>query len=186
MVHEARDRLSTRIPHLVFEVADAQNIPHGQSQFDAIIANHMLYHVNRPGDTLSEIRRVLRPGGRFYATTVGKGHMRELGQLLKEFTGRSDAWEDTVPGRFVLEDGAGWLSRCFSHATLRYYEDALEITEADPLVRYAVSVVGDAVLAGTDLTRFTRFVEDRLEKVGVIKVTKETGLFEATNVLSRK
>jgi SAM-dependent methyltransferase len=140
----------------------------------------MLYHITCLDDALSEIRRVLKPGGVLYATTVGGGHMRELGDLVEEFAGSPEQWEDTVPDQFLVEDGSQWLSKWFSGVELRHYEDSLEITEAGPLVAYVLSVVGDAALSGSDLARFTHFVEQRLVEVGSIRVTKETGLLEAT------
>lgn len=165
--------------HLAFEVADARNLPHPGASFDAVVANHMLYHVTRLDDALSEICRVLKPGGVLYATTVGKGHMRQLGDLLQEFAGSSDAWEDTVPDTFLIDDGAERLSPWFSKVKLRHYEDGLRITEADAVVAYAASIVGDTILAGTHLARFRHFVEQRLAQLGAIRVTKVTGLFEA-------
>jgi hypothetical protein len=106
--------------------------------------------------------------------------MREVGDLVREFAGSPEAWEDTVPSQFLIEDGDEWLSRWFSGVTLKRYEDTLEITSIDPLVAYAASVVGDTVLAGGGRAAFKQLVEQRLAQTGVIRVTKETGLFEAT------
>ncbi|MGE5252069.1 MAG: class I SAM-dependent methyltransferase, partial [Bacteroidota bacterium] len=61
-----------------FERADIQDIPFDDGQFDAVIANHMLYYVaDKPG-AFREVLRVLRPGGYFFTTTVGEGHLRGL------------------------------------------------------------------------------------------------------------
>src|SRR5512138_1329879 len=61
-----------------FKEIDAQEIPFADETFDAVIANHMLYHVPDRGKALSEIRRVLKTGGRFFATTVGENHMMQM------------------------------------------------------------------------------------------------------------
>jgi SAM-dependent methyltransferase len=42
--------------------------------FDLIAARWVLEHVASPGRFLSEVRRLLRPGGRFVALTVNAGH----------------------------------------------------------------------------------------------------------------
>src|SRR5262245_12594170 len=42
--------------------ADAQALPCPDAAFDAVLANHMLYHVPDRPQALAEIRRVLRPG----------------------------------------------------------------------------------------------------------------------------
>ncbi len=64
MVREARERLRSE-SRFRFAVLDAQAIPFAAGAFDAIIANHMLYHVPDLSRTLSEIHRVLRPLHRY-------------------------------------------------------------------------------------------------------------------------
>jgi ubiquinone/menaquinone biosynthesis C-methylase UbiE len=61
-----------------FKEIDAQSIPYEDETFDAVIANHMLYHVPDRPKGIAEIRRVLKPGGCLFATTVGKDHMQEM------------------------------------------------------------------------------------------------------------
>ena len=71
-----------------FEKIDAQSIPYRTDSFDAVIANHMLYHIPDLGKTLSEIRRVLKPEGHLYATTVGLNHMAELRACLETWVSK--------------------------------------------------------------------------------------------------
>src|SRR5438128_5363777 len=78
MLDEARQRLRESPHQFVFAVVDAQAIPYPDQVFAAVIANHMLYHVPDRPTALAEIRRVLKPGGHFYASTVGVNHLREL------------------------------------------------------------------------------------------------------------
>ncbi len=61
-----------------FKEIDAQSIPFEDETFDAVIANHMLYHVPDRPKAIAEIKRVLKPGGRLIATTVGENHMNEI------------------------------------------------------------------------------------------------------------
>jgi Methylase involved in ubiquinone/menaquinone biosynthesis len=42
----------------------------------------MLFHVEDRPRALSEIARVLRPGGTFRATTIGLDHLRELREIV--------------------------------------------------------------------------------------------------------
>ena len=46
-------------------VVDADELPFAEAGFDAVLAAWMLYHVPDLDRTLSEVRRVLRPGGRW-------------------------------------------------------------------------------------------------------------------------
>src|ERR1041384_410164 len=59
-----------------FKEIDVQSIPFEDETFDAVIANHMLYHVPDRPKAIAEIQRVLKPGGRLIATTVSENHMR--------------------------------------------------------------------------------------------------------------
>jgi SAM-dependent methyltransferase len=43
--------------------ADATSLPYPDAHFDALIANHILEHIDDDWRALAEIRRVLRPGG---------------------------------------------------------------------------------------------------------------------------
>ena len=49
--------------NLTFEVADAMNLPYADDSFDAVLIANALHIVPEPEKALSEIRRVLRPGG---------------------------------------------------------------------------------------------------------------------------
>jgi ubiquinone/menaquinone biosynthesis C-methylase UbiE len=138
MLQEARKLLGEE--RFAYEVADAQKLPFADASFDAVIANHMLYHIPDLPRALGEIRRVLKPSGHFYATTFGRKHMRELDELVWRLWPNSP-WQGvgkTSP--FVLENGQKQLTPFFAQVTLDAYEDALEVTEAEPLAAYAFSL----------------------------------------------
>lgn len=63
-------------------VGDVQQLPHADDSFDVVVANWVLYHVPDVDRGVRELARVLRPGGRLIAATVGPDHMAELWQLL--------------------------------------------------------------------------------------------------------
>jgi len=52
-----------RPANLRFEVADLHRLPFADASFDAVFANGVLMHLSEPMRALSEVRRVLRPGG---------------------------------------------------------------------------------------------------------------------------
>lgn len=68
-----------------FAALDVRAVPFPGETFDVVIANHMLHHVPRREQALSEVRRVLKLGGRFYATTNRRGHLRELRDFVFQF-----------------------------------------------------------------------------------------------------
>jgi ubiquinone/menaquinone biosynthesis C-methylase UbiE len=174
MLAEARANLAGA-PRFVFEHADAQALPFADAQFDAVIANHMLYHVPDRAKAFGEIRRVLRPAGRFYAATNGENHLREMYELVQQFDSTIQLWNRMT---FRLEGGAAELAPFFSQVRLYRYESALVVTEAEPLVAFVASTIG-AELTGARRVAFTQLVEERIAADGAIHITKDTGLFEA-------
>ena len=139
MLDKAKTRLSTD-PRFQFEILDAQTIPFrfGDSTFDAVLANHMLYHLSDPPATLLEIKRILKPEGVFYTSTIGRRHLGELYELLAQFDSVLYSRKRTGLS-FTLDDGAEFLSESFENIELRRYDDDLEVTAVAPLVEYILS-----------------------------------------------
>ena len=71
------------------------------------------------------------------------------------------------------------LAPFFSQVTLHPYPDTLIVTEAEPLIAYALSGRYQAVPTGDRLAAFTRAVEEEIARHGAVTITKEIGLFEA-------
>ncbi len=160
-----------------FGIIDAQAIPFDDKSLDAVIANHMLFHVpNRP-QALSEIRRVLKPAGRLYATTAGEKHLHELPELVGKFDPKLTE-ELRWPIEFNLENGVAQLTQWFSHVTVRRYEDSLRVTQAAPLVDYVLSSTR-LELNVDRRDEFEEFIEQELTNNGVIHITKDSGILEA-------
>ena len=123
MMRQARQNLASRAQTFSFSAIDARAIPFERETFDAVIANHMLYHVPDRPRAFAEIHRVLKPGGRLYASTNGRNHIRELGELIIRFDPDLASWGWQPPDTFLLENGADQLSREFQHVELRRYQD---------------------------------------------------------------
>jgi ubiquinone/menaquinone biosynthesis C-methylase UbiE len=179
MVREAQRNLNGS-DCFEYQVIDAQALPFENEGFDGVIANHVLYHVPDIERALSEIGRVLRNGGRFYATTVGQSHLRELYELVSRFAGDNEMWVGGLPESFALENGSELLSRWFSEVVMMRYEDELVVTEVEPLVVYVRSMmVAKSVLGDGRVKAFAEMVKRKLAQRGAIKVTKDSGMFEA-------
>jgi SAM-dependent methyltransferase len=181
MVEQAQSYLGV-MPHVSFAVADAQCIPAPDAAFGAVLANHMLYHVPDRARALADIRRVLRPGGRLFAATVGETHMRELADLVRGFDpdmahtgiGLGEAY---VP--FSLQNGGEQLARHFDHVEVRRYEDGLAVTEAAPLVDYILSGATNEQATAQRREALLTYVQRLLDTQGVLRITKDTGVFVA-------
>lgn len=176
MLEEARQPLGEE--RFTYQVADAQALPFDNESFDAVIANHMLYHIPDIARALGEIQRVLKPGGRFYASTIGHEHMRELDELLfrAQF---SPHWQNfRLHAPFVLENGQEVLAPFFKQIALHLYEDALEVTEAAPLIAYALSGKLGQSANNEKWAALAALIEQDLAAHRVIHITKATGMFE--------
>ena len=160
-----------------FEQMDAQSIPYEDKTFDAVIANHMLYHVPDRGKALIEIKRVLKDDGRLVATTVGNTHMQEMYQLLKRVN--TNERPDMFYNPFTVENGLQQLQNVFSQVKRSQYIDNLEVTELEPLIAYIRSSIGVTDLSEEKLGELKKDLTVVLEKEGKIFITKDSGLFEA-------
>jgi SAM-dependent methyltransferase len=180
MLRQARENMNGCGRPFLFEIVDAQFISYSDSTFDAVIANHMLYHVPDRAKALWEMRRVLRPGGRFFASTIGDGHLSELADLAAQFDPELVSWggPSLARGTFTLENGAAQIAPLFTDISLHRYEDAFVVTEPEPLVDYVLS--GRVKLDGEERAKFFRYVEKEMKRRGgAIRIGKESGIFEA-------
>ena len=161
-------------------VADAQSLPFADASFDAVIANHMLYHVpNRPR-AFGEIRRVLRPGGVLLAATNGRAHLRELDDLIEWYAPTAE--RDDATARFGLENGAAQLQPWFAEVVREDYPDALAVTEVEPVVAYVLSTPHASVLDATRIEALRDELETIITREGSVRVTKAAGLFRCRAV----
>jgi ubiquinone/menaquinone biosynthesis C-methylase UbiE len=134
MLHDAIRNLGVNSSRFGFCQLDAAMLPFRASCFDIVAANMMFYHVEDRPAALRDIRRVLRPGGSFYATTTSREHMSEL---------NATAWRilqvpRRVPSadRFGLDNGYYLLRSFFSEVEVKRYENSLRVTEVQPLIDY--------------------------------------------------
>jgi SAM-dependent methyltransferase len=168
-------RLNTAFARFV--QLDAQTIPFRDNSFDAVVADHMLYHIPDLSRALGEIRRILGSGGKLYAATNGLNHMQEYFQFIADFTGVETPRE---PLQFTLENGGEQLQKYFPHVERIDFEDGLIVTEVEPLVRYALSGwVGKKWIEPGRETELRVAIAGRIARDGAFRIAKSTGLFSA-------
>jgi SAM-dependent methyltransferase len=177
MLSDLRRSSLAQDPRFTFCVLDAQAIPIPESYFDGVIGNGLLDHLPDRERGLAEVRRVLKHGGKFYASTGGRGHLKEFTELVQPFLPERDYGGD--PDRFGLENGASILSAWFLHIRRADYHSRLEFDRAEPILEYLFSEGGvKDELAGEDLARFKSTLEGRLASDRVLQVSLEKGVFE--------
>jgi ubiquinone/menaquinone biosynthesis C-methylase UbiE len=177
MLEESKRNLANSSHSFKHEVIDVQSIPYPDASFDAVIANHMLYHVPDLKKALSEMRRVLKPTGKLYTATNGQHHLREMFELQQRFDPQLEYWTGFSAARsFELDKGVSILSEFFPKVVLRRYEDALNVTEAEPLVAFMLSGFAKAIVVGERLDALREFVQREIDTHGAIRITKDPGM----------
>lgn len=177
MLEEARKNLSESNHPFDFRLIDAQEIPFDDGQLDAVIANHMLYHIPNLDAAFSEIHRVLKPGGYLYAATNGEKHLETL-NVFFDYLSLAKPLDQTFSAHiFTLENGAAKLSPWFQTETY-CYDDALVITESEPLVAYLLSMVpSDHYDVNQDeVAKLSHEIKSQIQNKGSIHISKSTGL----------
>ena len=168
-----------------YRVADAQDLPFDNDRFDGVIANHMLYHVPDRARALDELRRVLRADGRLYAATNGRTDRIGLGAWVRQAMHQEDQHpEESTLELFSLETGRAQLKRVFASVVIHRYEDALEITEVEPLIAYVRSI-GTMAPNPNKLDELRDAAALEIERNGCLRLAKNTGVFEASGCASR-
>jgi len=134
MLTKARENLQLKLP-LKFEIINAEEIPYPNQVFDVVIACHMLYHVPIIKKALTSISRVLKPDGRFIATTISYQHIQELKDFLSEFGLYPEEMMNFF-SEFRNETGREVLNPFFEKVEFFEYINYLHVKSVDPLIRY--------------------------------------------------
>jgi SAM-dependent methyltransferase len=111
-------------------VGDVQSLPFDDGSFDCALAAWVLFHVPDLDRALSELARVLRPGGRLVAVTTSVRHLEELWKL---------AGGDPLTLTFRRENGEELLGRHFAVVERHDVEATVVVRDADALRRYLAS-----------------------------------------------
>jgi SAM-dependent methyltransferase len=117
-------------------IADGESVPYPDAAFDVVFANNVLEHLPDPYSVLTEVARILKPGGVFMFKTPNAYHYvpilsrltpHRFHQIVNKWRGRAE--EDTFPT----------LYRANSAATIRrlatacgFHIDQLERIEGRP------------------------------------------------------
>lgn len=165
---------------VVFCPCDCSDIPFEDSHFDIVIANHLLFYIEDREKAYQEILRVLKPGGRFIASTYGSKHMEEITALVQEFHPSITLADKELYEVFGLQNGAEELLPFFSNVNIQYYEDGLEVSNPQLLLEYIISCHGNQ--NEYLLPKYQDFKDmlTRKLKRKPFKITKEAGLFVCT------
>jgi ubiquinone/menaquinone biosynthesis C-methylase UbiE len=149
-----------RVPAARFVAADATTLPFRDASFDAVSASFVLSHLGDPEAGLREVRRVLKPGGRFAMTSwaadedergaawrdsLAEAVSRDLVQAAVARVAPAEARFEAAPGVEATLTAAGFAAVEVSPAVLRYtisVDDFLADREISSAGRFACHTLG--------------------------------------------
>lgn len=171
MLETAKSNLGI-YPQLDYQVMDIQSIPLPDAAFDAVIANMMLYHVPDLHKGLSEVRRVLKPSGKFYCATYGEhGIMEFINDTLRQLDIRGE-----IGRTFTLQNGAEQLRLHFDSVQTDIRDDALAVTDVSDFVDYVMSLSSLTGIGCSSRQSLYRAFQEKADN-GILYVPKEYGMF---------
>ena len=148
MLVEAR----RRFPSIRFERGDAEALPFEAEMFRSVGCNFGMLHIGRPEKALSEMFRVLQPGGRLAFTVWATPERTEAYEILLDAVNRYGRQDVGLPPgppffRFAEEDQSlGALTAVgFCEARVETVEQTWHLPSAESLF--------DIMLMGTGRTR---------------------------------
>lgn len=127
MIAAAKRKAQEHNAEITFEVAYAQSLPFQSDSFDLVIALTVLCFVRDPALVLSEMARVLRPGGKVVIGELGRWNSWAAARRVRGWLG-SKMWHDakfwTLSELHTLAREAG-LTVTASHGAIYYPKCAM-------------------------------------------------------------
>lgn len=167
--------------HFHFSQMDAEHVTIAPETYDRIIANHMLYHISdahRPA-LLQSCCAGLTQQGMFYASTVGRTHMKELFDLLQSFDSKLQV-PNWISAGFELENGREQLETVFADVEMEEHANDLLVPDPNAVCDYAKSLPGSIGKAiALQESGFLKYLQNKITKETPFFIHKSTGAFRA-------
>ena len=189
MVQEAQQQAERERLNVTLQEADAQQLPFPDDSFDAALSSHMLYHVPDIARALSEMRRVVKPGGTVLITTNAADHSRRLNDLHVHAAREHGLVPvaNSPERRFSLEQ-LPLVQSVFPNVELHRLPNAFIFPTVESAIRYYASGRIDAIERTADdtshreplLRRMEQLISGIIAREGVFRVPKDAGYFLAT------
>ena len=110
-------------PHRPVTLGDMRRLPFQDGAFEEVTHLWCLYHLPDPAPAIAEARRVLKPGGRYYASTTARTNDPEL------------MTEGYPPSSFDAEEAAGIVAAVFGNVSVERWDRPVVVLQTRAEVR---------------------------------------------------
>jgi SAM-dependent methyltransferase len=121
-------------------LADVEQLPYPDHDFDCVFAGWVLYHVPDLERAIAECARVLTADGALVATSVGEDNIADVWELI-------GIDEPREPLKFARENGEALLRSHFSDVERHDFEGELVFPDTETLRTFVASTIDRAHLA---------------------------------------
>lgn len=163
--------------HYVLDKRDATDFSYPVSGFDHIMANHILFHLNREARfaLYQKINELLKENGHFSCSLIGKTHLLELHKFVRDYYP-----EISIPSESFdiwLENAAQELEKNFTVLETKEQKNDLLVPEAEAIFDYVASYSAQArEILEKDRELFLSRVRKEMNQEGLFYIHKSTGL----------
>lgn len=141
MLQTAAQEAQRRAHHPTFVVAALPSLPFAADQFEGVMANHMLYHLEDIGKGVRELARLVREDGWVLATTNSDEVKVPLLEFHYAALNRLDiAYTRQEHSPFSMENGQQILSQWFQNVERFYFEDETLYHTVDEVMAHYRSI----------------------------------------------
>lgn len=181
MLEKSKENLKAISQIKSYDLANAYRLPYADQSFDKVIMNHVLMYLEDENKALQEVKRVLKPGGIFYCTTIAEDMMQERDALIRRFDPSISFDQSTLYKRFGNENGQLLLEKLFNSVQLFERKEVYTICDVDDYYHFILSGKGLSLHLEPlykQKESFYQFLTQEYKKQGAFHLTIHTGLFE--------
>ncbi|MDD5933981.1 MAG: MerR family transcriptional regulator [Clostridiales bacterium] len=177
VVHQIEKEYPEKGLKFILEKRDATEFSYPFYGFDRIIANNVLFYVNKESrkKLYQTIQRLLSPKGRFSCTLIGNHHLQELHQLVRKHYPKIHIPSDSFDLWF--ENAPKELEEFFSQVSSMEQKNDLLVPDEEIVFHYVCSYSEEAKeILKKDKEHFLQLVREQMNADGYLFIHKSTGI----------
>ncbi len=146
--------------------------------YDRVMANHMLYHIDadKRECLIKRMSELTKVNGKFFASTVGENHMKEIFDLIQGFAPEAEVPSWMSQG-FSLENGEEQILPYFSKVEVLKHDNNLLVPDVDVIFNYLASLPGNInTIVVKNEHRLKEYLKKKISEEHPYFIQKATGV----------